>query len=219
MPPQKDKLREARRTLGFGSLGLFTLGLLLLGYDVFTHEQRGREWLPLIAGAVGLCIAGIWGSVVDAAQYEKDLEPIEKPPEDAKTRRWIAIGALLAIVLSSIVPLFYYFGQDRYDERFSWRMFSAVRMHECSLSARETVSGTERDVRLMNEIHVGWITTLERNREAVMERYLRWRCTRDDVERSLLENRCVTAEGREVAPIVREIDCASGELRREGGIF
>jgi hypothetical protein len=97
-------------------------------------------------------------------------------------------------------------------------MFSAVRMQECDIAAAETTNGSQHPVRLMEAIQVGWITTLRRNREAVMERYLEWRCEQEGVERARLENQCRTPDGREVPLIVRELDCASGELTAEGGL-
>lgn len=140
--------------------------------------------------------------------------------DDARARtrrRWIAGGAALAVAVQALIPLRYYLGDDAYDERFSWRMFSAVRMQECRISASETTNGAAQRVRLMETIHVGWITTLRRNREAVMERYLEWRCEHEGVQRARLENECRTPDGDPVPTIVREIDCASGAITREGG--
>ncbi len=223
------------RTLALGSLALALLGLALLGYDVVTETQRAIGWLPLVAGAVGLVAAAVWGALADARGREPSV-PLSAPgaagegpsPEGTPTapapvypeRRWlawIAAGALAAILVQALVPLRYYLGDDVYDERFSWRMFSAVRMHECDLRASETVRGAERPVRLMQTIHAGWVTTLQRNREAAMTRYLRWRCAQEGVESARLVNRCVSPEGRSVPPIVRAIDCASGEITREEG--
>lgn len=226
-----------RRTLALGSLALALLGLALLGYDVVTETQRSIGWLPLVAGALGLVAAATWGALADARGREPTVPlcappaergagdgpsgegtPAAPPPRLYPERRWlawIAAGALAALLVQALVPLRYYLGDDLYDERFSWRMFSAVRMHECDLRASETVSGAERPVRLMQTIHAGWVTTLQRNREAVMERYLRWRCAHEGVERARLVNQCASPEGRPVPPIVREIDCASGEITRE----
>lgn len=224
---------HTRRTLALGSLVLLVLGLALLGYDVLTGVQRTTGWIPLLAGTIGLLAAAIWSALEDArsraptvpvetdppqeAGPRPDASPASTPPGVHPERRrlpWIAAGAIAIVLVQALVPLRYYLGDDAYDERFSWRMFSAVRMHRCDLRASETVNGHERPVRLMQTIHVAWVTTLERNREAVMQRYLRWRCTQNGVERARLVNRCVSPDGREVDPIVREIDCASGEISR-----
>lgn len=128
------------------------------------------------------------------------------------------MGAVAVLLVQALIPLRYYLGDDAYDERFSWRMFSAVRMQQCDIAASETTHGVTRPVRLIETIHVAWINTLRRNREAVMERYLEWRCEQDGVSRARLENECRTPDGREVPTIVREIECASGEITREGGM-
>ena len=41
--------------------------------------------------------------------------------------RWIA----LFLVVQMAVPASYYLRKDRHDERFSWRMFSTMRMAKC----------------------------------------------------------------------------------------
>ena len=137
--------------------------------------------------------------------------------QSSRRLRWIALGVAVALVAQGTIPLRYYLGDDAYDERFSWRMFSAVRMQECNIAASETVDGARRPVRLMETIQVGWITTLRRNREAVMQRYLEWRCEQEGVERARLVNECRTPEGRRVPTIVRDIDCATGAITAEGG--
>lgn len=237
---EATKANATRRTLALGSVALTVLGLALLGYDVFTEEQRGTGWLPLLAGTVGLIAAALW-SALDDARGATPTVPLAAAPADDPTagegpfregtvtapppsvypaKRWLAwigAGAIAIVIVQALVPLRYYFGDDAYDERFSWRMFSAIRMHECDLSATEMASGAERPVRLMQTIHAGWVTTLRRNREAVMTRYLRWRCTQEGVESARLTNRCVSPEGRAVDPIVREIDCSTGDITAEGG--
>jgi hypothetical protein len=97
-------------------------------------------------------------------------------------------------------------------------MFSAVRMHSCHLRVTETTGGSEQDVDPHRLIHSGWVTTLERNREAVFEHYLRWRCEHEGVEAARIENQCQTPEGGSVPLIVRAINCASGAIESHGGV-
>lgn len=213
-------------TLG-GTLGLLPLSIWLTLADV-----------TFIAGSVLL----FWGLLQREPVAPPDVldVPGEPPPptigegpfregplqndpgvaalRERKRLRWIVLGVGVALVAQGLIPLRYYLGDDAYDERFSWRMFSAVRMQECNISASETVSGERRAVRLMETVQVGWITTLRRNREAVMQRYLEWRCEQPGVERARLENACRTPEGVEVPTIVRDIDCATSEITAEGGI-
>lgn len=221
------------RILAWKSLAWTLLGLALLGRDIVAHELRSTGLWVLLAGTIGLVISAARRSMVEAAGVEPTLFP-EEPSErgdgpyrstpEAKPwalpRRalWIAASALALVLVQALVPLRYYLGDDAYDERFSWRMFSAVRMHSCSLAAFETRAGIEQRVSLRSTIQEAWITTLERNREAVSEQYLEWRCEESGVTAARLENRCRTPEGRDVPPIVRAIDCRTGEIRREGGL-
>jgi hypothetical protein len=114
--------------------------------------------------------------------------------------------------LQLLIPLRYYLGSDPYDERFSWRMFSAVRVHRCQVSVVETVADQPRPVDLARAIHFAWINTLERNRDSVVKKFLQVRCARDDVSEVTLTNHCVTPDGTRIEPIVWTRDCASGEL-------
>ena len=70
---------------------------------------------------------------------------------DARPR---TVGLVLLacwLLLHVSVPLSYYLSSDIYDERFAWRMFSAVRVQECSLDARETTaSGSVRPIALQS---------------------------------------------------------------------
>lgn len=156
----------------------------------------------------------------ERAQALDRAEPdiVDEQATSAPVRRWIAAFAVCVLLAQALIPLRYYFGDDAYDERFSWRMFSAIRMQACDIAASETTNGRTHPVRLMETIHAGWVTTLRRNREPVMERYLAWRCEQEGVERARLENRCRTPDGTAVPTIVREIDCGSGEITREGGL-
>lgn len=218
------------RLPALGTFGLTVLGIVLLAVDVFTHVSRLAGWVALVAGAIGLVGVAIWRSMNDVV-VEEAPEPTAKAGEGyrevvlpaiddraRKQRMWIGGAALALIVAQALIPLRYYLGDDHYDERFAWRMFSAVRMHECQLAASEVANGQTRPVQLGSTIHEAWQTTLERNREAAIESYLAWRCEQEGVESSRLENHCRTPSGAAVPTIVREIDCATGVIGREGGL-
>lgn len=200
------------RVLGYGSLGLTVLGLGLMARDVFAHERSGTSWLPLVGGTIGL-IAAAFTSVASPERRA----PVIQPPRDPRRRRLVMAVMVALLAIQALVPLRYYLGDDRFDERFSWRMFSAVRVYSCELTAFETRNGREQPKSLTSTIHVAWITTMRRNREAVMRRYLRWRCEQEGVEAARLVNRCTTPEGARIPDVVRSIDCASGALIAQGG--
>lgn len=145
------------------------------------------------------------------AAPDRDVE-LEEPPAGRRRERarWLVVGFLL---LQLVIPLRYYLGDDDYDERFSWRMFSAVRVIECRTVVHETVGDPPRPrpLRLMATIHEAWIETLKRNREEVIRAFLKRRCDEEDVHEVVLVNQCVGPAGEAVPLIEWKRDCESGE--------
>lgn len=195
-------------------------GVLLVIVVVAEQKWRDRPELSpdVVDGADALALPPRRPPEEDPVREGRVLEADHAQEQKARVRRrGIAAGVALALLVQVLIPLRYYFGDDEYDERFSWRMFSAVRIQQCDIRASETRSGRTEPVRLMATVQAGWVTILRRNREAAMERYLEWRCEQPGVTRARLENQCRTPEGERLPTIVREIDCASGRIVREGG--
>jgi hypothetical protein len=142
---------------------------------------------------------------------------INAPPSgNDRAVAMIALGVWIAIMVA--VPLRYYVGGDLYDERFSWRMFSAVRVQQCSLSATEVVSGHERAIALMQVLPAPWVSLLERNRPAVLRRFLTWRCASDVSPSEVrLTHTCQDASGDPLPPIHRVMDCETHALEETDG--
>ncbi|MFK7987348.1 MAG: hypothetical protein AB8I08_15090 [Sandaracinaceae bacterium] len=203
-----DPERKVRLGVAGASALLTAVGLFLLVQDALSLEAPGTAWPFLVSGAVGLVASGIWHAV--ASPQPRDV--VVAPPASPRHRAWIAAGVGVLLVLEALTPLRYYLGDDIFDERFSWRMFSAVRVYRCELTAFESRAGRELPTNLMSTVQVGWITTMRRSREDVLRGYLRWRCEQDDVEAARVVNRCRTPEGNTVPDVVREIDCSTGTL-------
>jgi len=129
-------------------------------------------------------------------------------------RRTLVLAFIALILgLQVLIPQRYYLGDDPYDERFSWRMFSAVRVHRCRLQPTETdADGNERVIDVNREVHRAWVSTLQRNRKSVSEKFLASRCAGAGIASARLENRCVTPNGTPLDPIIWEMTCASGEI-------
>lgn len=72
---------------------------------------------------------------------------------------------LLVLLVQLLLPLRYYLSSDRYDERFSWRMFSSYRMARCQV----VFSDQGEAIELGEEFHSAWITLLKRGRSDVIE--------------------------------------------------
>ena len=77
-------------------------------------------------------------------------------------------GWLIAVVVATqlVIPLRYYIAhRDPHDERFAWRMFSPMRMAQCTPKF-------ERDgaaIQLGDKFHEAWIEIAQRGRFAVVE--------------------------------------------------
>ena len=89
---------------------------------------------------------------------------MQSPPH-RKTNVFIA--AFLAIQIG--LPLSYYVGDDPFDERFAWRMFSPVRLARCTIEAYDASAGGLTPITLSRELHVVWINLLKRARPAVID--------------------------------------------------
>lgn len=178
--------------LAWGASFLLALGVGLLAVDVLGQRMDGHGWMPLIAGSVGLLLAGVWSALSPAVPAASRVD---------KRERRVALLVALWVAFQVALPLRYYFREDPYDERFSWRMFSAVRMQRCTLSVFERVDGAEREIDLDRTIHVAWINMLRRNRAAVIDRFLDFACRRGG-ERVRFSNRCVEPDGEAAPPVV-----------------
>ena len=95
------------------------------------------------------------------------------------TRRWLANGFIAAFIASQIwLPLSYYLGNDPFDERFAWRMFSPVRLAKCSVQAYDYSDGSRTPIRLSAEVHHVWIKLLRRARQPVIDKVAETLCER-----------------------------------------
>jgi len=89
-----------------------------------------------------------------------------------------ARNTFLAIFLTTQIalPLRYYLRADGpgvgYDERFSWRMFSPVRMVRCKV----VYEHDGQEVKLSEEVHSAWSTLLQRGRPHVIDAVSRQLC-------------------------------------------
>ncbi len=85
--------------------------------------------------------------------------------------RNVLIVAFLAFNVG--MPLRYYLGDEPYDERFAWRMFSPVRMVRCDVAL---YGADGRALPLSRMLHVVWINLLKRARLQVLEAYAAHYC-------------------------------------------
>ena len=87
-------------------------------------------------------------------------------PFRALASTWRGRFILVFLAAQLLLPLHYYLGRrDVHDERFAWRMFSPMRMVQCT--PHLAIDGTNRI--LTNEFHEAWIEIAKRGRFVVVE--------------------------------------------------
>jgi hypothetical protein len=128
----------------------------------------------------------------------------------------LLIAAFLLFQLA--MPLRYYLGGGGTDERFSWRMFSSVRMQKCDVNVRETIvrngKPAQQTVDLGREMQVAWVGMLERYRPTVVDKFLRRRCEQARASSVRYLRKCTNTDGSQSAPLAVEINCTAGTIDR-----
>jgi hypothetical protein len=111
----------------------------------------------------------------------------------------------LYLLLQLAAPLDYYLSDDDpSDERFSWRMFSAVHMMRCDLELRP---GDGAPVDLESRFHGAWIELAQRGRRSVIEAMGRRVC--EQGQPVALRLHCRQLDGRETTAAVSDY-CSEG---------
>lgn len=137
------------------------------------------------------------------------------PAPEGERKKRVRLGIAAFLVVQLVMPLRYYLGDDEYDERFAWRMFSAIRVVECQTSATEELDREHGDavrpIDLDRVIHPAWINNIRRNRYDVIEAFLARRCEEEGVARVEIANQCVAADGTARDPLKWTRECSSGQ--------
>lgn len=134
------------------------------------------------------------------------------PEPLGRTRALIAgLGAGWLALQIWIPATYYYRSDDPYDERFSWRMFSAVRVQHCSAHVAEQREGRWERLNLMETLPAPWISLLERSRPAVIDGFMDWRCDHgaDGVRLTI---QCTDANRQTLPPVEHERQCEGDTL-------
>ena len=157
----------------------------------------------------------------------------DRTPDRSKLRGVLSVrsAALWLLVLLQIaVPASYYlWREDPDDERFAWRMFSAVRLKQCLVAAWESDEERGEKLRavdLKRAVHASWQKLLDRGRRPVIEQFLASRCEpildpdasaarRAPPARTILERSCVSPAGRPLPGQRFVYHCASNRFVEE----
>ena len=118
---------------------------------------------------------------------------------------WLLVAAQIAI------PASYYVERaGRDDERFAWRMFSAIRLKRCSVDAFDGELDAEAPrIDVSRAIHASWSSSLARGRHRVIEAFLATRCSRPEVGVASLTRRCRSPSGRRLPVHLYRYECAT----------
>lgn len=111
------------------------------------------------------------------------------------------------VALQLVVPASYYVRDERFDERFAWRMFSGIRVSTCRTTVVEERDGSAARLSLSENLHSAWIEHLGRNRRRVIDRFLENRCDHG-ASRVELTNTCEQPDGSPGGTLVYARDCA-----------
>jgi hypothetical protein len=147
---------------------------------------------------------------------ERALPFAPRPEARPRIRALVALFVLAQLV----VPLTYYLRDDPYDERFAWRMFSAVRVLDCDVRAREGRAAGGRveaqAIDLPRTLHAAWITHLRRRHRRVVEAFFERRCEAPGTRWVELASTCRAPDGRLLPPARERFTC---EAARSGAAF
>jgi hypothetical protein len=126
-----------------------------------------------------------------------------------------ALGLWALVLLQLAIPASYYLGRGHpEDERFAWRMFSAVRFRRCEVEAMELDRAGERPLDLQHALHASWVGLLRRGRPAVIEAFLRDRCRHQGLSAASLRRSCREVDGGTTFHQRYRLECATGRLSR-----
>ena len=136
-------------------------------------------------------------------------------PPTARARRLIGLGIAAYLICQVALPLRYYLGENRRDERFAWRIFSALAIapYQCDVHVQEFGADERvgRTVDLSRVLHDAWIVALRQGQDAVVDRFLHARCASSALVQAVEFSRICQRSDRRPAPFMRvRLDCRSG---------
>ncbi|GEM_PF-1046314 len=144
-------------------------------------------------------IGGQWHAELYATIRRMSQDDRYRPGwRDAFIATWLIVQIVLPLsyyVRAATVPTEGEGRADLYDERFTWRMFSPVRMLRCT---PEYLVNGEGPVSLERHVHSAWISLLKRGRMDVVEAVSGYLCAQPGTESVRLELRCREADGSRV---------------------
>jgi len=141
-------------------------------------------------------------------------------PPARRLRRLISLGIAAYLTWQVVLPLRYYLRENRQDERFAWRIFSALAIppYRCEVRVQEFAHGEQlgREVNLARTLHDAWTAALRQGQDAVVRQFLHTRCGSSSLVEAVEFSRLCRREDRAPAPHMRvRLDCRSGAINAQ----
>ena len=142
-------------------------------------------------------------------------------PPPGRARSITSVLIAVYVLWQLVLPLTYYLGDDRSDERFAWRMFSAVNylQRTCIVSLGEWRPGGDlrplKREEFIEMVPLGWRRLLHRDRDAVIRKFLWTHCQGNPelVEAELIR-KCKAEDGMGASLDSMKMNCGSGVFTR-----
>lgn len=133
-------------------------------------------------------------------------------PPSGRSRRVIGAFIAAAVFYQIATPLSYYLGDEPFEERFAWRMFSPLQLRSCEFSVFERIgpgSAGRQPISFDSIVEGWWIDGLERNRPRIVRAVLNRACDVQEVQNVHYEHRCAALDGTPQPPSRLILDCGS----------
>ena len=133
-------------------------------------------------------------------------------PPRGRCRRGISAFIAAFLLFQVATPLSYYLGDEPFEERFAWRMFSPLQLRPCEFSVVEQFGpgkSDRRPISFESILESWWIDGLVRNRPRVVRAVLEHACDLGDAESVHYEHRCAALDGTAQPRSRSALHCAS----------
>jgi len=144
-------------------------------------------------------------------------ETLSSPPK-GRVRLFVSFFIVAYLLWQLALPLSYYVGDDKLDERFAWRMFSAfgIARRECWIEVRPFPTSPEQmhasDKKIFRATLDNWGPPLRRIPKAVADKLLRNQCKISPwINEILFVIKCPQDWGPERLSGYLRLNCKTGE--------
>ena len=144
-------------------------------------------------------------------------ETLASPPP-GRVRLFVSFFIVVYLLWQLALPFSYYVGDDKLDERFAWRMFSAFghARKACQIDVRPFPTSPEQrhpaDQKIFLATLDNWGSLLRRNPKPVADKLLRTQCEKSPwMNEILLVRKCPQDWGPKRLSGYLRLNCKTGE--------